>query len=92
MSNLSPRALALSQAHGPGPVDWERVARIVEGMRAEDAATIADLKVSVIAIGAPWAVQYADMWRLPRKHLFPEHYDMLEQAGARMDDFVRWTG
>lgn len=43
MSNLSPRALALSQAHGHGPVDWERVARIVEGMRAEDAATIADL-------------------------------------------------
>lgn len=30
MSNLSPRALALSQAHGPGPVDWERVAAIVD--------------------------------------------------------------
>lgn len=30
MSSLSPRALALSQAPGPGPVDWERVAAIVE--------------------------------------------------------------
>lgn len=29
MSDLSPRALALYQAHGPGPVDWERVAAIV---------------------------------------------------------------
>lgn len=32
MSNLSPRALALSQAHGPGPVDWEKLALVVEGM------------------------------------------------------------
>lgn len=32
MSNLSPRALALSQAHGPLPIDWERVAAVVEGM------------------------------------------------------------
>jgi hypothetical protein len=32
MSNLSPRALSLSQAHGPGPVDWERVAVIVDGI------------------------------------------------------------
>lgn len=30
MSNLSPRALALYQAHGPGPVDWERMAVIVD--------------------------------------------------------------
>jgi hypothetical protein len=29
MTNLSPRALSLSQAHGPGPVDWERVAVIL---------------------------------------------------------------
>lgn len=30
MSNLSPRALAMQQAHGPGPVDWERVAEIAQ--------------------------------------------------------------
>lgn len=33
MSNLSPRAIALQQAHGPGPVDWERVAEIVEAAK-----------------------------------------------------------
>lgn len=27
---MSPRALALQQAHGPGPVDWERLAAAVE--------------------------------------------------------------
>jgi hypothetical protein len=30
MSNLSPRALSLYQAHGPGPVDWERMVVIVD--------------------------------------------------------------
>lgn len=29
MSNLSPAALALSRAHGPGPIDWERLAALV---------------------------------------------------------------
>jgi hypothetical protein len=35
VSNLSPRALALSQAHGPGPVDWERVAKLAEEARPD---------------------------------------------------------
>lgn len=89
MSNLSPLALAIRQAHGPGPVDWERVAAVVEGMRAKDAATIADLKTSVIAFGAPWMVKYAEDWRMPKGHLDPTHYDILARTGARMVDFVR---
>lgn len=31
MSNLSPRAIALRLAHGPGPIDWERIADLAHG-------------------------------------------------------------
>lgn len=52
-------------------------------------AEIEDLRTSVIAFGAPWAVKYAEDWGLPPKHLDPRHYDILKRAGARMDDFIR---
>lgn len=56
----------------------------------KDAMTeIEDLRISVIAFGAPWAVKYAEEWGLPPKHLDPRHYDILKHAGARMDDFIR---
>lgn len=50
---------------------------------------VADLKQSVIAFAAPWAVQYAQDHGLPNNHLHPEHYDLLERCGARMVDFTR---
>jgi Lar family restriction alleviation protein len=50
---------------------------------------VADLEASVIAFGAPWAVSYARDYGLPDGHLHPTHYDILQSAGARMDDFTR---
>lgn len=60
------------------------IALIVEAVNAYE-----DLRTSVIAFGAPWAVKYAEEWGLPQKHLDPRHYDILKRAGARMDDFTR---
>jgi hypothetical protein len=48
-----------------------------------------DLKISVVAFCAPWAVQYAKERNLPDGHLCATHYDILKRAGARMVDFVR---
>ncbi|WP_158247940.1 Lar family restriction alleviation protein [Paracoccus sp. SY] len=48
-----------------------------------------DLKSSVIAFCAPWAVQHARDAGLPKGHLHPTHYDILERAGGRMDSFTR---
>ena len=61
--------------------DADEIARL----RAE----IADLKTSVIAFCGPWAVQFAKERGLPKNHLYPTHYDILAQCGARMDDFTR---
>jgi len=44
---------------------------------------------NVVAFCAPWAVRYAQDHGFPRDHLHPAHYDILEKAGARMDDFTR---
>jgi len=52
-------------------------------------AEISDLRCSVIAFGAPWAVEYARDWGLPDKHLHAHHYDILARAGARMETFTR---
>ena len=49
----------------------------------------ADLKTSVVAFGAPWAVDHARRIGLPDGHLVPHHYDILERAGARMANFTR---
>lgn len=54
-------------------------------MRAENK----DLKSSVIAFGGPWAVEYAKSFGLAEGELHPTHYDILANAGARMDDFRR---
>ncbi|MES2173831.1 MAG: hypothetical protein V4523_07775 [Pseudomonadota bacterium] len=59
--------------------------READAMRAE----IADLKSSVVAFGAPWAVQYAKDFGLPANHIHATHYDILAKAGARMVDFIR---
>lgn len=49
----------------------------------------ADLKNSVVAFCAPWAVRYADDHGMPEGHLHPTHYDILANAGARMAHFTR---
>lgn len=48
-----------------------------------------DMKLSVVAFGAPWAVSHARDHGLPKGHLAAEHYDILKKAGARMDAFTR---
>ena len=63
-------------------------AALVERCRAM-AGENADLKTSVVAFGAPWAVDHARRIGLPDGHLAPHHYDILERAGARMADFTR---
>ena len=57
----------------------------IEWLRAE----VADLKISVIAFGAPAAARYACEFGFSENHMHPAHYDILKSAGARMDDFVR---
>lgn len=57
----------------------------IEALEAENA----DLKSSVIAFCAPWAVAYARDHGLPEGHLSPGHYDLLKACGARMVDFTR---
>lgn len=47
----------------------------------------AELRQSVVAFGAPWAVSYAKDFGLAEGELHPTHYDILEAAGARMDSF-----
>ena len=53
------------------------------------AAEVRALRQDVIAFCGPWAATYARDLGLPSGHLHPTHYDILERAGARMDDFTR---
>ena len=73
-----------------GRID-ERDARIaeLEGENERLRADLDDANSSVIAFGAIRAVEYAKSIGLPKDHLDPVHYDILEKAGARMDDFTR---
>ncbi|MBK3745827.1 hypothetical protein G3A39_42475 [Paraburkholderia aspalathi] len=57
----------------------------IDAMEAE----IADLKSSVVTFCALWAAQYARDLGLPDGHLPATYYDILKDAGARMDSFVR---
>jgi hypothetical protein len=65
--------------------DKDEAAARIEALEAENA----DLKTSVVAFGAPWAVEYARARGLPDGHLIAGHYDILAKAGARMDSFTR---
>lgn len=53
----------------------------------EDA--IAHLRAQVIAFAGPHAVRYAEEFGLAKGELHPQHYDLLKDCGARMDDFRR---
>lgn len=64
----------------------------IAALRAENEALRAerdDLRDSVIAFGAPWAVAYAKDFGLAEGELHPTHYDILANAGAHMVDFKR---
>jgi hypothetical protein len=63
-----------------------RIAALIDRQAAE----IADLKVSVAVFCAPVAVNRASSLGLPKNHIEAHYYDILENAGARMDDFVRY--
>lgn len=52
-------------------------------------AEVARLKAGVVAFGSIWAVEYARDYGFPPGHLHPTHYDILQNAGARMDSFTR---
>lgn len=79
--------------------DAERYAgEIIAAVDAAGAAEItrlreevAELRTSVIAFGAPWAVAYAQQHGAPTGALHHRHYDILTAAGARMVDFTRWV-
>jgi hypothetical protein len=50
---------------------------------------LADANIRICAFAGLWAVQYAREFGLPEGQLAATHYDILENAGARMDDFTR---
>src|ERR1700678_2959402 len=67
------------------------IERVEELLVAEDlhVAEITRLREEVVTFCGPWAASYAKDFGLPDGHLHPTHYDILENAGARMDDFTR---
>lgn len=73
------RALA-EMREGEAPTDT--ICRLLE--------QVEDLKCSVVAFGAIHAVRHAEMHQLPPGHIYAVHYDILKNAGARMDDFARY--
>ena len=81
-------ALLVAGANRPITIG-RKVLAYAESVAPPLRAEIADLKTSVVAFGAVWAVQYARDYGLPDNHLHPTHYDILLKAGARMDQFVR---
>lgn len=50
---------------------------------------IIELKSSVVAFGVLVAAKYAKDNEWPDGEIHPTHYDILEDAGARMNDFTR---
>ena len=68
-------------------IDWKARAEAAEAQLSALKAENADLKTTVIAFCAPWAVEYAKDHGLDGLH--PTHYDILEKCGARMVDFDR---
>ena len=63
--------------------------RGVECGRKEAAKEIERLREIVVSFCAPWAVTYAKDAGLPNGHIYPTHYDILKECGARMVSFTR---
>ena len=57
----------------------------VKALRAE----LVDANHTIVAYVAINAVEHAEGLGLPKGHLAPHHYDILQKAGARMDSFTR---
>jgi hypothetical protein len=64
------------------------VSEAADALDARD-AEIARWKDRLIAYAAVWAASYARDHGLSDGHIAAEHYDDLEAAGARMDQFTR---
>jgi hypothetical protein len=75
--------------HRDKKIDWQARAEAAETSLKARNEEVADLKSSVIAFCAPWAVTYARDMGLPEGHLHPTHYDILAACGGRMTDFTR---
>jgi hypothetical protein len=68
------------------------LADTLRALAAENAALraeLADANHTIAAYVAIQAVRDAEAWGLPKDHLLPHHYDILQKAGARMDSFTR---
>ena len=74
-----------SRADRPVNPDGPEAADRISTLEAE----VVRLRGEVVTFCAPWAVTYARDRGLPEGHLVATHYDILERAGARMDDFTR---
>ena len=70
-----------------GKLQRKEATEAAEAQLSAFKAENADLKTSVIAFLAPWAVEYQADFGLDGLH--PTHYDILEKCGARMVDFDR---
>lgn len=67
----------------------DRLNHEMEATKEAARAREAILRGWVVAFCAPIAGKYAQDFGLPDGHLHPRHYDILEECGARMDDFTR---
>ena len=73
------------QAYSSEGTIYDEAADTIARLREENER----LKAEVVTFCGMWAEQYARQLGLPEGHLHPAHYDILERAGARMDDFTR---
>lgn len=79
------------QFWGGTTTDEARCALVVQPVSA-DALSARDseleaLRQSVLTFAAPWAAQYGQDRGWSEGELHPDHYELLKQCGARMDDF-----
>ena len=58
-------------------------------MTPEQVAQIEEWRSCTVAFCAVWAAQHAYAMGRPDGTIDPNNYDILQRAGARMDDFTR---
>jgi hypothetical protein len=83
---------ALDSDYWDRPFNKSPVAVMLRALAAENAALraeLADANHTIVAYVAIRAVHHAEDLGLPKGHLAPHHYDILQKAGARMDSFTR---
>ena len=85
------RHLDVSHNHEAGliPVATRNMLRALAAERDALRAELADANHTIVAYVAIRAVHHAEDLGLPKGHLAPHHYDILQKAGARMDSFTR---